>query len=92
MLFSPFKEDAEQLKTLQGNKQENSAANEEEMSVPMVTKSALLLLDPNDLTEGEWVQVYHEGKKFLRKVVSVAGNGQVKVSCLEKPFGVREAI
>ena len=91
MLFSPFKEDAEQLKTLQGNKQENSATNEE-MSVPMVTKSALLLLDPNDLTEGEWVQVYHKGKKFLRKVVSVAGNGQVKVSCLEKPFGVREAI
>ena len=91
MWFSPFKEDAEQLKTLQGNKQENSAANEE-MSVPMVTKSALLLLDPNDLTEGEWVQVYHKGKKFLRKVVSVAGNGQVKVSCLEKPFGVREAI
>ena len=91
MLFSPFKEDAEQLKTLQGNKQENSATNEE-MSVPMVTKSALLLLDPNDLTEGEWVQVYHKGKKFLRKVVSVAGNGQVKVSCLEKPFGVRKAI
>ena len=92
MLFSPFKEDAEQLKTLQGNKQENSAANEEEMSVPMVTKSALLLLDPNDLTEGEWVQVYHKGKEFLRKVVSVAGNGQVKVRCLEKSFGVTEAI
>ena len=27
------------------------------MSEPMATKSALLSLDPNDLTEREWVQV-----------------------------------
>ena len=63
--FSPFKKDAEQLETLQWNKQENSDAKEEEMSEPMAMKSAPLRLDPIDLTEGEWVQVNYEGKKFL---------------------------
>ena len=48
-------------------------------------------LHPHDLTKGEWVQVYYEGKKFLGKVVSVTSNGQINVRYLEKPFGVREA-
>ena len=56
LLFSPFKKDAEQLKNLQWNMQENTDAKEEEMLKPVVMKSALLPLDPNDLAEGEWVQ------------------------------------
>ena len=89
--FSPFKKDAEQLETLQLNKQENSDAKEEEMSEPMAMKSAPLRLDPNDLTEGERVQVNYEGKKFLENVVSIATNSHVNVRCLGKPFGVRES-
>lgn len=45
-------------------------------------------LNPEDLGEGEWVQVFYEGEKFLGKVVDTTEIGQVKVRCLEKPFGV----
>lgn len=60
------------------------------MSEPMALISALLLLDPNDLTEREPVQVNYEGENFLGKLVFAAASGQVVVRCLEKQIGVRE--
>ena len=51
--------------------------------------------ETNDLEEihyeddksGMWVLVFYEKEKWLRKVIEKR-EGQVRVSCLEKPFGV----
>ena len=37
-----------------------------------------------------WVIVVYEGERFIGKVMTEAVNGDVRVRCLEKPFGINE--